>query len=172
MPRIRDEVEAGSEAIQASAASVQNASDWAANLIAALMSERGIDVREVHSSAEEEFVNCVTLELVTDKENLEVRGTLSSNKKPRIVKINNVYVEAVPSGNILFIRNNDIPGIVGAVGTALGDAKINIAYITFGREKEGATAVSVVNVDSDIPVNVIEGLKKIKGIQFVKMLKV
>ena len=134
--------------------------------------ERGIDVREVHSSAEEEFVNCVTLELVTDKENLEVRGTLSSNKKPRIVKINNVYVEAVPSGNILFIRNNDIPGIVGAVGTALGDAKINIAYITFGREKEGATAVSVVNVDSDIPVNVIEGLKKIKGIQFVKMLKV
>ncbi|MBF0122335.1 MAG: phosphoglycerate dehydrogenase [Candidatus Omnitrophica bacterium] len=134
--------------------------------------ERGIDLQEIHSSAEEEFVNCVTLELVTDKERLAVLGTLSSNKKARIVKINNVYVEAVPSGNILFIRNNDVPGIVGAVGTALGNAKINIAYITFGREKEGATAVSVVNVDSDIPVDVLDGLKNTKGIQFVKMLKV
>ncbi len=134
--------------------------------------ERGIDIQEVLSNAEEEFVNCMLLELVTDKESLSILGTLSSNKKPRVVKINNVYVEAVPMGNILFIRNNDIPGIVGAVGTALGTAGINIAYITFGREKEGSTAVSVVNVDSDIPANVLEGIQKIVGIQFVKMLKV
>ncbi|MBF0331090.1 MAG: phosphoglycerate dehydrogenase [Candidatus Omnitrophica bacterium] len=134
--------------------------------------DRGIDIQEVHLSAEGEFVNCIMLEIVTDKETLEVWGTLSSNKKPRIVKVNNVYVEAVPSGNILFIRNSDIPGIVGAVGVALGNARINIAYITFGREKEGATAVSVVNVDGDVPVAVIDGLKATKGIQFVKMLKV
>ncbi|MBF0619261.1 MAG: phosphoglycerate dehydrogenase [Candidatus Omnitrophica bacterium] len=134
--------------------------------------ERGIDVQEIHSNAEGEFVNCVALEIVTDKETLQVWGTLSSNQKPRIVRVNNVYVEAVPSGNILFIRNNDVPGIVGAVGTALGDAKINIAYITFGREKQGAMAVSVVNVDSDIPVNVLEGFRRNKDILFVKMLKV
>ncbi len=134
--------------------------------------ERGIDVQQVHSNKEEEFVNCITLELVTDKETLTVWGTLSGNKKPRIVRINNVYVEAVPSGDILFIRNNDVPGIVGKVGTALGDAKINIAYITFGREKEGAMAVSVVNVDGEVPNAVIDDLKKTKGILFVKMLKV
>lgn len=134
--------------------------------------ERGIDIEVIHSNSEAEFVNCVTLELVTDKESLEVWGTLASNKKPRIVKVDKVYVEAVPSGNILFIRNNDVPGIVGAVGTVLGNAKINIAYITFGREKEGMTAVSVVNVDGDVQAAVIEGLKGIKGIQFVKMLKV
>ncbi len=134
--------------------------------------ERGIDIQQVHLNSESEFVNCITLELVTDTEKLEVWGTLSSNKKPRIVKVNNVYVEAMPSGNILFIRNNDIPGIVGAVGTALGNARINIAYITFGREKEGATAVSVVNVDGDVPASVIDGLKAVKGIQFVRMLKV
>jgi D-3-phosphoglycerate dehydrogenase len=134
--------------------------------------ERGIDVQVVHSNKEEEFVNCVTLEVETDKETLSVWGTLSSNKKPRIVRINNVYVEAVPSGNILFIRNKDVPGMVGAVGTALGDAKINIAYITFGREKEATMAVSVVNVDSEVPAAVIERLKGTKGILFVKMLKV
>ncbi len=134
--------------------------------------ERGIDVEEIHSSAEAEFVNCITLTLITDKETLEVCGTLSANKKPRIVKVNNVYVEAIPSGNILFIRNSDIPGIVGAVGTALGNAGINIGYITFGREKEGTTAVSVVNVDGDISPVVIDGLKATRGIQFVKILKV
>jgi D-3-phosphoglycerate dehydrogenase len=134
--------------------------------------ERGIDVQEVHSNKEEEFVNCITLEVETDKEKLSVWGTLSSNKKPRIVRINNVYVEAMPSGNILFIRNKDVPGMVGAVGTALGEAKINIAYITFGREKEATMAVSVVNVDGEVPASVIERLKETKGILFVKMLKV
>lgn len=134
--------------------------------------ERGIDVQEILSNTEEEFVNGVSLVIVTDKETLEVWGTLSSNKKPRIVKVDNVYVEAVPSGNILFIRNNDVPGIVGAVGTALGDAGLNIAYITFGREKEGATAVSVVNIDGDVPLAVLNTLKAVAGIKFVKMLKV
>ena len=134
--------------------------------------ERGIDVQEIHLNSEGEFVNCIALELVTDKESLVVLGTLSSNKQPRIVKVNNVYVEAVPSGDILFIRNNDVPGIVGAVGTALGNAGINIAYITFGREKQGATAVSVVNVDGPVPQDVMDSLKKTHGIQFVKMLKV
>ncbi len=133
--------------------------------------ERGIVLQEVIED-EQEFGNCIKLRVVTDKEALEVWGVLSANRKPRIVKVDNVYVEAVPSGNILFIRNNDVPGIVGAVGTALGNAKVNIAYITFGREKEGSTAVSVVNVDADVPAAVIDGLKQVKGIQFVKMLKV
>lgn len=134
--------------------------------------ERGIDLQEVLSNSEGEYVNCVVLQIVTDKETLEVWGTLSPNKKPRIVKVNNVYVEAVPSGTILFIRNKDVPGIVGAVGVALGNAGINIAYITFGREKEGATAVSVVNVDGEIPSCVVEALRKTEGIEFVKVLKV
>ncbi len=133
--------------------------------------DRGITLQEVIED-EQEFGNCIKLQRTTDKETLEVWGVLSANRKPRIVKVNNVYVEAVPSGNILFIRNNDVPGIVGAVGTVLGDAKVNIAYITFGREKEGATAVSVVNVDGEVPAVVIDGLKATKGIQFVKMLKV
>lgn len=137
-----------------------------------LAKERGIDIQEVLSNAEGEFVNAIGLEIVTDKEKLNVCGTLSSNKKPRIVKVNNVYVEAVPSGNILFIRNKDVPGVVGAVGTALGNAKVNIAYITFGRETKGSTAVSVVNVDGEVPASVLEGLKAIPGIEFVRMLKV
>ena len=73
---------------------------------------------------------------------------------------------------MLFINNNDKPGIVGAVGTILAEAKINIAGITFGREKQGGLAVSIVNVDSEVPTQAIETLKKVKDILFVKLIKV
>ena len=134
--------------------------------------DRGINIQEIQSNKEEEFVNRICAEVVTDKEKFSIVGTLSSNNQPRIVKINNVYVEAIPKGNILYINNNDKPGIVGAVGTVLGENNINIAGITFGREIEGGLAVSVVNVDGEIPDSVVQKLKKTKNILFVKTIKV
>ncbi|MBF0385520.1 MAG: phosphoglycerate dehydrogenase [Candidatus Omnitrophica bacterium] len=134
--------------------------------------ERGIKLEAINAIQEQEFVNCIVAEIITDKETFTCWGTLSANKQPRIVKINNVYVEAVPEENMLFINNNDKPGIVGAVGTILAEAKINIAGITFGREKKGGLAISVVNVDSEVPEKTIEKLKSTKDILFVKFLKV
>ncbi len=134
--------------------------------------ERAIKVEEVQSTQEAEFVNLVSIKVKTDKEVFSLWGTLSGNKQPRIVKVNNVYVEAVPNGYMLFINNNDKPGIVGAVGTVLGQGGINIGGITFGRETPGGLAVSVVNVDSEISDQVLEKLRKTKDILFVKLIKV
>ena len=111
-------------------------------------------------------------DMASDKETFALLGTLTSNKQPRIVKINGVYVEAVPSGNMLYINNNDKPGIVGAVGTILADGQINIAGITLGRENTQGVAVSVVNVDNEIPEALIEKLRQTKNILFVKTIKV
>lgn len=134
--------------------------------------ERGINVIEVQSNKEEEFVNLLNVEITTDKETFSVWGTLSANQQPRIVRVNHVYVEAIPKGNMLFINNNDKPGIVGAVGTILAENNINIASITLGREAAGKLAVSVVNVDSEIPLAVIEKIRKMPNILFVKLIKV
>ena len=134
--------------------------------------ERAINVQEIISSQEEEFVPLVNAEVTTDQETFTVWGTLSGNQRPRIVKVNDVYVEAIPEGHMLFINNNDQPGIVGAVGTILGEAKINIASITFGREAPGGLAISVVNVDSEVPEKIIDKIRKTKNILFVKLLKV
>jgi D-3-phosphoglycerate dehydrogenase len=144
------------------------------NMINALgvAGDRGIHVQEIHSSKEEEFVNLIKAEVVTDKETFLVWGTLAGNNQPRIVKVNDVYVEAIPSGHMIFINNNDMPVIVGAVGTMLGDAKINIASITFGGESVGGMAISVVNVDSSVADDVIERIKSTKDVLFVKRLKV
>ena len=144
------------------------------NMVNALgvAAERGINVQEIHSSKEEEFVNLVKTEVITDKESFAVWGTLAGNNQPRIVKVNDVYVEAIPSGYMIFINNNDKPGIVGAVGTILGDAKINIASITFGRESAGGLAISVVNVDNPVADDVIGKIKKTQDVLFVKLLRV
>jgi D-3-phosphoglycerate dehydrogenase / 2-oxoglutarate reductase len=137
-----------------------------------MMKERGINIKEIISNQEGEYVNAIALDITTDKEPFYLLGTLSSNKQPRIVKINNVYVETVPQGHMLFINNNDRPGIVGAIGTLLAGENINIAGITLGREDQQGVAVSVVNVDSEIPESVIEKLRKTKNILFVKAINV
>ncbi len=137
-----------------------------------MMKDRGINIQEISSTEEGEYVNSITLDITTDKEIFLLMGTLTSNKQPRIVKINNVYVEAVPVGHMLFINNNDKPGIVGAIGTILAAANINIAGITLGRENQQGVAVSVVNVDSEIPDAVMAQLRQTKNILFVKTVKV
>lgn len=137
-----------------------------------MLKERGVNLQEIVSNEEGEYVNSIALDISTEKENLSLLGTLTSNKQPRIVKINNVYVETTPAGHMLFINNNDKPGIVGAVGTILAEAHINIAGITLGRENQQGVAVSVVNVDSQIPEEVLTKLRQTKNILFVKVVKV
>jgi len=97
---------------------------------------------------------------------------LSSDNQPRIVRVNDIYVEARPEGTMIFINNNDKPGIVGAVGTILAAAQINIASITFGRVSPGGYTISVVNVDGDVSEDVIKKLEDTKDILYVKLINV
>jgi D-3-phosphoglycerate dehydrogenase / 2-oxoglutarate reductase len=137
-----------------------------------MIKERGVSLQEISSSDEGEYVNSIAIDITTDKDTFSILGTLTSNKQPRIVKIDSVYVEAVPSGHMLYINNNDKPGIIGAIGSILASANINIAGITLGRENQNGVAVSVVNVDSEIPENVMEQLRKTKNVLFAKTIKV
>lgn len=137
-----------------------------------LAKERGIKVKESKSSNEEEFVNLIELEIITDKETRRIYGTLSPNKKPRIVKIDDYYLELSPDGEIIMIQNCDRPGIIGSLGTLLGKHNINIAAMTFGREKLGGNAVSLLNVDSIISAEILEKIKNIENILSVKVIRI
>jgi D-3-phosphoglycerate dehydrogenase len=136
-----------------------------------LAKDRGIKIQEAKSTTEEEFVNLVSVEVISDKEKLTVAGTLSSNHKPRIVKLEDYYVEAIPEGYMIIIYNLDKPGIIGTVGTILGSNKINIAAMTFGRKEVGGKAITVINVDSSVPAKVLEKIKKSRYIKSVKVIK-
>jgi D-3-phosphoglycerate dehydrogenase len=136
-----------------------------------LARERGIKISEAKSTNEEEFVNLIQLEIKTDQECRIISGTLSSNKQPRIVKIDDYYVELSPVGEMIFIQNWDKPGIIGNLGTVLGEHKINIAAMTFGRDKPGGKAISVLNVDSAISSDILEKIKKTENVLGVKVIK-
>jgi D-3-phosphoglycerate dehydrogenase len=133
--------------------------------------ERGIKVTESKTAQAEEFAHLITTTIKAGPKTSAISGALFANKEPRIVKIDNYYVDAIPAGVMVLIANKDVPGIVGQMGTILGKNKINIAAMTFGREKQGGEAISLCNVDSDVPKKVLDELKDVKDIHDAKVIK-
>jgi D-3-phosphoglycerate dehydrogenase / 2-oxoglutarate reductase len=126
--------------------------------------ERGIEIVESRSSDAESFNSLIKVTLKTEKRCRSVAGTLFHHKEPRIVQIDGIDIEAVPSGNILFVYNLDKPGMIGRVGTLLGDAGVNIAGFQLGRDKLKDRAVSMRNVDSKIDDRVLSDISNLADI--------
>ena len=136
-----------------------------------LAEARGIKIKETRLSSEEEFVNLISVMINTDKEARQICATLSPNRQPRIVKVDDFYVELSPQGYLIVIKNWDKPGIIGNLGTLLGKHNINIAGMTFGRKEPGGEAISVLNVDSPIPSDLLDKIAKIENVLTVKLIK-
>jgi D-3-phosphoglycerate dehydrogenase len=132
--------------------------------------ERGIEIKETKSSDAGDYQSLITVTVRSSNKELVVSGTLFSRKNPRIVKIDNFTVEIVPEGVMLFMYNNDKPGVIGNIGNLLGKNNINIARMHFGREKAGGMAISVVNIDSPASEKLIEEIRKLPNILDVKVI--
>lgn len=138
---------------------------------AVIAKERGIKVIESKATEGADFANLIATVVETDKTRTEVDGTLLSRSEPRIVRINDFFVEAVPAGSMLVVRNEDKPGMIGAIGTTLGSKKINIGWMTFGRKSVGGEALTVLNVDQDPSAEVLAAIKKLPHVLDVKRIK-
>ena len=137
-----------------------------------LAKDRGIKIKEAKTSKEDEFVNLIQLEIKTDKQTRVVSGTLSGNKQPRIVKIDEYYIELAPSREMIYIENLDKRGLIGNLGTFLAQEGINIAAMTIGRDKPGGKAISVWNVDSSVSAELTQKIKKLENILTAKGIKI
>ncbi|MEA3328206.1 MAG: phosphoglycerate dehydrogenase [Candidatus Omnitrophota bacterium] len=133
--------------------------------------ERGIEVVEVKSSASLDFTTLISLEIQTDKMKSAVCGTLFGKNDPRIVMIDDYHVDAAPFGYMIITFNEDKPGIIGRIGTVLGENNVNIAGMTFGRRKKAGKAITVINVDSPVSDGLLKRIKQLKWIKDVKLLK-
>ncbi len=138
----------------------------------ALSQDRGIKITESKSSKEEEFVNLIQVTISTDKETRVVTGTLFANKQPRIVKIDDYYVELNPFGEMIVIQNWDRAGIIGNLGMLLGKHNINIAAMNFGREKPGGKAITVLNVDTSISADLFNKIIRTENVLAAKIIKI
>ncbi len=133
--------------------------------------ERGIQVVETKSSKSEDFAVLVKVTAKSDAEETSVAGTVFGKKNdPRIVRVNEFHVDAVPEGSLIIIMNWDRPGAIGKIGMTLGNNNVNIADMTLGRKKAGETAVVVLNIDGDIPEKVVSELKQLKEVIDVKVV--
>jgi len=97
--------------------------------------------------------------------------TLFANGKPRIVSIHGVEIEAELSEYMLYITNEDKPGFIGALGTALGASGVNIGTFNLGRDKENKTAIALVSVDEAITPEVVKKVSKLENVRTVKALR-
>lgn len=136
-----------------------------------LAKERGIKILELKSEKEEDFTNLISVEVDIEGKRRSVAGTLFTNNEPRIVNVDGLYVETIPQGYMLFLENWDKPGVIGSLGTLLGKNKVNIAGMTFGRDKPGGKAVSALNIDSAVSNQILNEIKKLDNILSVKLVK-
>ncbi|MFQ5802693.1 MAG: phosphoglycerate dehydrogenase [Candidatus Methylomirabilales bacterium] len=134
--------------------------------------QRGIRVVESKSSQEENYASLISVVIQTDRGQCVVAGTLFSRREPRVVRIDEFSLEAVPEGHLLVFSNLDVPGVIGKIGTLLGQNEVNIAGMNLGREKQGGQALSVVNVDSPIPTPVLDEIRRMPNIVYAKVVKV
>jgi D-3-phosphoglycerate dehydrogenase / 2-oxoglutarate reductase len=132
--------------------------------------ERGIKVRDTRLETEGDYHTLVRLDVEADAGELRIAGTLFSGK-PRLVEIDDVALEAELTPNMLFIRNEDKPGLIGRLGTLLGEAGINIANFNLGRSRPGATAVCLVAVDGAVEPSVLDQVRVLPGVINVDSLR-
>jgi D-3-phosphoglycerate dehydrogenase len=144
------------------------------NLINAIhvAKQRGIKVEETRVPAPENFTNLITIEVKANDELHKVSGTVFTDKLPRIVNVDGYSVEVVPRGNMIFFTNNDKPGVIGKMGTILGQCGVNIAGMYLGRERQGGKALALLLVDNPVRQDIIEQVRQIDNILSARVIRV
>ena len=139
---------------------------------AALAQQRGVEVAELRSARRAAFSNSLGIALATEGESATALGMVGLGGGLRILGINDIDIEAPLRGVILFIRNQDVPGVIGRVGTILGDRKINIANFALGRNPQTQQAIGFVNVDDRVPDEVLNEIRAIPAVRTARVVEV
>jgi len=165
--------------------------EWQVNAVNAprVADERGIDVTESKTRRAEDFQSLVTVRVEGSaarsaadegsrtqsgdgEGSVSVSGTLFTGGEPRLVSIDGYRVDAIPHGHMLVLRNEDVPGVIGFVGTVLGDYGVNIAGMFNGRGTIGGEALTVYNLDDALPAEALAELQadeRILGVQEIEL---
>ena len=121
--------------------------------------ERGIGIVESKSDRAKNYSDLVSIKVTTDQEEKTLGGTVFADLKGRIVSIDQFLVDIVADGTFLYFRNKDRPGVIGRVGTIMGDNGINIAGFHLGRESYQGDALAFVSLDSRIPEEILKMIR-------------
>ncbi len=137
-----------------------------------LAADRGLTLVEQSAAATTDFTSLLTLEATGPEAAFTISGTLFGRKEPRIVRFERFDLEAVPEGRILVVQNQDEPGVIGRIGSILGDAGINIARMQLSLDRERGEALAMLNVDATPEDAVLEKLRAVPHMIRVDLVRV
>ncbi|THB73992.1 MAG: phosphoglycerate dehydrogenase, partial [Desulfobulbaceae bacterium] len=126
--------------------------------------DRGIKVIESKTDKSADFTNSLSIKVTTDEGENVLVGTVFGKNEPRLVRLNSFRLEALPTGPMLLVFNNDVPGVIGALGTELGRNNVNISRMTVGREEESQQNIIFLGTDQLITKEIVEKVRAIENI--------
>jgi D-3-phosphoglycerate dehydrogenase len=133
--------------------------------------DRGIVIDEVTRAADGDYESLITLSVTTEHQERAISGTVFHDGKPRIISIKGIKVDAEFAPSMIYVTNEDKPGFIGRFAGVVGDAGVNIATFALGRDHVGGSAIALVEVDGDVPADVLKKVQGIAGVKQVKALK-
>ena len=144
----------------------------------AVAAARGLLVEETTRRRERGFPNTLEVSIaasgpVESSRELAVEGTVLPDSSPRILSFDGIRLEAPLEGTLLLLRNRDVPGVIGQVGTVLGSRGVNIATFALGRRtpKQGADAVALVRLDGEVPDAILQPVRGIASITEARVIR-
>ena len=132
---------------------------------------RGIAVKEIVEDQDPDYQGSVALSVSADGIVRDIAGTLVGGHRPRLVRVDGIAVEAELGAHMVYVRNRDIPGVIGRIGTLLGESGVNIATFSLGRRSQGGDAMALVGVDEAPPAAVLDRLRALGEIVQVTPLR-
>ena len=135
-----------------------------------LAQERGLSVSQTLSPSSGLHPQAIRVRASTAEVTLAVAGTLFQERIPRIIEIGGYEIEAGSDGPLLIFENLDRPGVIGAVGTILGEQGTNIASFNLGRHAPGGVAMAAINLDTPASDETLSRLRQIPNMQSVRQI--
>ncbi|QDT25186.1 D-3-phosphoglycerate dehydrogenase [Gimesia panareensis] len=135
--------------------------------------DRGIDISESKSTEAGTLSTMISATVETEEGKFSAAGTIFGQDFLRLTKLDEFYLDGYLDGNLLIYRHHDVPGLIGYIGTVLGNHKVNIAHMALGRlqNQPGGEAIAVLNVDGEVPEEAIAEVSSHKDVSCVKLIK-
>ena len=131
---------------------------------ASIASSNGVDVATVRHDRRCDYESLLRVTIGYEGGTRTIAGTLIGGNKPRLVEVQDIAVEAEFPQNLLYLRNYDKPGFIGALGTVFGDVGVNIATFHLGRKEEGGEAIALIEIDGKIDDNAMEKVRELEQV--------
>ncbi|MEM6384923.1 MAG: phosphoglycerate dehydrogenase [Pseudomonadota bacterium] len=145
----------------AAVAGILQATNPDVNMVSApvLAKDRGVKISTTTQEKSGVFDAYIKLTVVTDQRERSIAGTVFSDGKPRFIQIKGINIDAEIGAHMVYTTNEDVPGIIGALGNTMGSNGVNIANFTLGRNEKNGDAIALLYVDEPVPLKAVQDLE-------------